>query len=80
MTSDNRNRMPAIPADLRAVLTDLQMMALRRIEGFGWELRFVRKTGLAVPIPVVSNPEGTTIGILEEDGRLNLDHGLRIRA
>lgn len=79
MSDEQRNRQEPIPGNLRDVLTDLQMLALRRIEGFGWELRFVRRAGRKVPIPVVSNAAGDSIGVLEEDGRLNLNHGLRIR-
>lgn len=74
-----RNRVAAVPDDLRGVLTENQIMAIRRIEGFGWELKFVRRVGIKTPIAVVRDPAGKTLGVLEDDGRINLQHGLRIR-
>lgn len=79
LSHEKRNKADPIPANLKEVLTELQLMALRRIEGFGWELRFVRRFNTSPPIPVVSDPGGKTIGILEPDGRVNLDHRLNIR-
>ncbi len=79
MDGENRGASKPVPDNLRDALNELQIMALRRIENFGWELRFVRRSGLQNPIPVVSNTEGTTIGVLEEDGRVNLEHEVRLR-
>ena len=76
---ENRNRLPPIPPDLKGVLTENQFLAMRSIEGFGWNLEFVRRQGTPKPIVVVSNPTGQTLGILEEDGRLNLQHGIKFR-
>jgi hypothetical protein len=77
---ENRKRLPAIPADLQNLLTELQYLAVRRIEDFGWDLKFVRRENLPAPIVVVSNHDGRQLGILEADGRLNLQHQLKIRA
>ena len=79
MDGENRGASTPIPGNLHETLNELQVMALRWIENFGWELRFIRRTGLKLPIPVVSNTEGTTIGVLEEDGRVNLEHEVRLR-
>lgn len=79
MSQEKRNKVDPVPAKLSEVMTELQIMALRRIEGFGWELRFVRRNNTTPPIVVVSDPAGKTIGILEGDGRVNLDHKLVIR-
>jgi hypothetical protein len=54
-------------------------MAVRRIDDFGWDLKFVRRENLKAPIVVVSNYGGGAYGVLEEDGRLNLQHNLKIR-
>lgn len=76
---EHRNRLAPIPADLRGLLTENQIMSIRRIEGFGWELKFVRRHGIKTPIAVVMDPGGKTLGVLEDDGRINLQHNLRIR-
>jgi hypothetical protein len=79
MDGDLRGAAKPVPDNLSSVLNELQMMALHRIESFGWELRFVRRPDLQHILPVVSNSEGTTIGILEEDGRINLEHDVKLR-
>lgn len=79
MTDEQRHRIDPIPSDLKSALNDVQILSLRRIEGFGWDLRFVRRAAGQPPVVVVSDPNGKTLGILDEDGRLNLEHGLRIR-
>ena len=78
--TENRECLPAIPADLQQRLTELQFLAVRRIENFGWDLKFVRRENLKEPIVVVSNPSGQQLGVLEADGRLNLQHKLKIRS
>lgn len=77
---ENRKRLPAIPGDLQERLTELQLLAVRRIEDFGWDLKFVRRENLKEPIVVVTNHAGKSYGILEADGRLNLQHNLKIRS
>lgn len=79
MDEENRGASKPVPDNLKEALNELQMMALRRIESFGWELQFVRRPSFQSAIPVVSNAEGTTIGVLEDDGRVNLEHDVRLR-
>ena len=79
MDGENRGASKPVPDNLKQVLNELQMLALSRIESFGWELRFVRRPDSQHVTPVVSNAEGTTIGVLEEDGRVNLEHEVRLR-
>lgn len=77
---ENRERLPAIPADLQSLVNEVQYLAIRRIEDFGWDLKFVRRENLKTPILVVSDQSGKQLGVLEPDGRLNLQHNLKIRA
>lgn len=79
MDGENRGATKPVPDNLSDVLNELQLLALRRIENFGWELKFVRRPDLQHILPLVSNAEGTTIGVLEEDGRVNLEHDVRLR-
>jgi len=79
MSEENRGGGKPIPDNLQQVLNELQLLALRRIEGFGWDLRFVRQQNSKCPIPVVSNAEGNTIGVLEDDGRVNMDYEIKLR-
>lgn len=77
---ENRERLPAIPVDLQNLLTEVQYLAVRRIEDFGWDIKFVRRKNLKAPIVVVTNHAGKTFGVVEAEGRLNLEHNLKIRS
>lgn len=79
MDDDKRTGEKPIPENLQQVLNEFQLLALHRIEGFGWELRFVRRPLFQAAIPVVVNSDGTSIGVLEEDGRINMEPDIQIR-
>jgi hypothetical protein len=72
MGEEKRNGESPIPDNVKEVLNEEQMIALRKIEGYGWELRFVRRPLFQTVVPVVVSSTGDQIGVLEEDGRLNL--------
>jgi hypothetical protein len=71
--------MKPIPDNYENVLSAMQLMTLQIIEKRGWELYFVRRDGLDVPIPAVRSADGKTIGVIEEDGNLNTTPNIRIR-
>ena len=79
MDKERRNVEKPIPDNLEDTLNDSQLMALPALERFGWELRFVRRPLFQEAVPVVCNAEGTMVGVLEEDGRLNLELDVQIR-
>jgi len=79
MDDEKRDTEKSIPDNLEDIHSEFQMMALRRIEGFGWELRFVRRPSYQVPTPVVFSADGGKIGVLEEDGRINMESEIKLR-
>ena len=79
MDDEKRNREDPIPDNLEEILSEFQLMALHRIQGFGWDLRFVRRPAFQEPIPVVFSADGSKIGVLEEDGRINMDPDIKLR-
>ncbi|MBL1276883.1 MAG: hypothetical protein COB30_012435 [Ectothiorhodospiraceae bacterium] len=79
MDDDKREHEKPIPDNLDDILSPFQLMALHRIESFGWELRFVRRPSSEAAIPVVFSDDGNKIGVLEDDGRINLDSDIKIR-
>jgi hypothetical protein len=64
MDSEKRKGDKPVPDRLEEVLNEMQMLALHKIEGFGWQLRFVRKPLFQEPVPVVFSAEGDKIGVL----------------
>ena len=79
MDDEKRDRENPIPDNLEEILSEFQIMALHRVEGFGWELRFVRRPTFQVPTVVVFSADGTKIGVLEEDGRINMEPDITLR-
>lgn len=80
MENDKRTGQLAVPANLQDWLNDTQMQILRKIEGLGFKLIFMRRPVFQDPIPVVINDKGNKIGILEADGRLNMEPDLVLRS
>jgi hypothetical protein len=55
---------------LKRGINEDQMLTLRVLEGYGWTLKFVRKSK-AGPLAAVYDPERHSLAIIEPDGRLN---------
>ncbi len=67
------------PSALESNLNNEQKMTLQHLEGFGWELKFVRRPLFQTPIPVVFDGERRRYAVLEEDGSLNENPDFDIR-
>ncbi|MCM8856923.1 MAG: hypothetical protein LC541_04950 [Candidatus Thiodiazotropha sp.] len=79
MSVENRTGEVPIPENLDEVLNNLQLLALQKAEGFGWKLKFVRRPLFQEVVPVISSPTGRKIGILEENGEINMHPDTVIR-
>ncbi|MEL0584830.1 MAG: hypothetical protein AAES65_08140 [Candidatus Thiodiazotropha sp. (ex. Lucinoma kazani)] len=79
MSVENRTGEVPIPENLDEVLNNLQLLALQKAEGFGWKLEFVRRPLFQEVVPVISSPTGRKIGILEENGEINMNPDTVIR-
>ena len=76
---ERRQDKPAALAALRAQLNDDQLMTLRSLEQFGWELKFVRRPPFQDSVPVVFDGDRKKFAVLRPDGTLDDDPGLNIR-
>ncbi|MES9993211.1 MAG: hypothetical protein ABW098_14745 [Candidatus Thiodiazotropha sp.] len=79
MTYEKRRGEKAVPDNLKELLSDLQLMSLNKMKDFGWELLFIRRPLFQDVVPVVSDHDGIKIGIIEGDGRINLEPDIRLR-
>jgi hypothetical protein len=79
MSDDKRNGSEPIPDHHYTYLTQEQKTQLKKIEGFGWQLKFIRRPLFKPVTVVVMNSDSDSIGVLEEDGRLNLEPDVNIR-
>jgi len=76
---ERRQDIPAQMAALRAQLNDDQLMTLRDLERFGWELKFVRRPPFQDAIPVVFDADRKSFCVLRPDGSLEDNPPLIIR-
>ncbi len=79
MGKEKRKGERPIPDNLEDLLNVMQQITLGEIGKFGWELRFVRMPLFQEAVPVVFSGDGDQIGVLEEDGRLNLQPNIEFR-
>jgi hypothetical protein len=79
MDREKRKGEKGVPDDLEDVLNSDQLLTLRQIERFGWRLAFVRRPVFQQPVAVVLTSDNEKIGVLEEDGRLNMNSGVKLR-
>lgn len=79
MNNDKRNSDTPVPEDVNGFLTDAQSAELHHIESFGWTLKYIRRPLFQEKVVVVVSPDGGSIGILEDDGRLNLESDIDTR-
>jgi hypothetical protein len=82
MANNERRKDKAAPrAALRNLLNEEQLMTLRDLERFGWELRFVRRPLFQDPIPVLVDGDRKSFSVLKFDGSLEDDpKDLKLRA
>ena len=81
MNIERRQTQSPIPHNLEELLSELQLLAIRRVEDFGGRLWFVRRPLFQDVVPVVncSLSHGAETAVVELDGSLNTKHGLFIR-
>ena len=79
MEKEKRKGDKPIPDNLKEYLNDAQRAELHIIEGFGWDLKYVRRPLFQDPVLVVSNSDGSAVGTLESNGELNLEPNIKIR-
>ena len=62
---------PRTAAVLRNQLNDDQKVALRELEPFGWELKFIRRRPFEPMVPVMFDHDRKIYAILKDDGSLD---------
>jgi hypothetical protein len=79
MENEKRKGAKPIPDHLDDHLNEVQLLALRRMESFGWHIRFVRRPLFQQVVVVITDAKGEKIGVLDEDGRVNLEPDIEVR-
>ena len=76
---ERRRQESATGASLRAKLNEAQLLTLRDLERFGWELKFVRCPPFMDSIPVVFDADRRSFAVIRPDGTLDENPGFDIR-
>jgi hypothetical protein len=77
--SERRSKMPPVPTDYQSLLNSEQQNALRNVEGFGWELAFVRRPLFQDPVFIVFSPDHQQHAVIEIDGEINRQPDIALR-
>lgn len=80
MEEDKRTGQPPIPDNLEDWLNKAQLQSLRKLENLGFRLIFMRRPMFRDPVPIAINDRGNKLGILEKDGRLNMEVDIAMRS
>jgi hypothetical protein len=79
MAKEQRIGVTPVPENLEETLNEAQIFTLRRMENYGWELKFIRRPLFQDVIPVLYHNGSYEIGVLDEDGTLNIQRDLNLR-
>ena len=79
MAKEQRIGKPPVPENLVDTLNEEQIFTLRRMEAFGWELKFIRRPLFQDVLPVMFHTDSNQFGVLEDDGTLNMQRDLNVR-
>jgi hypothetical protein len=80
MEKERRSGYKELSSVLKRQLNDAQLLTLRGLEGFGWELKFIRRKPFQEPIAVIFDGDRKTFAVLEADGSLNESPSFEIRS
>ena len=57
-----------------------QLSSLQKLEGFGWNLQFVRRPLFQQVIPVMLHPDNGTLCVMRDDGTLDSQPDIQLRS
>jgi len=77
---ERRRGAEPVPDRVEKLLTDLQLMTLRQLDCFGWQLSFVRRPLFQDVTAYVTDTSGHRIGLLDAEGLVKYDIAESLRA
>lgn len=80
MEEERRKGMDPVPHDLDVILNDAQLLSLNKLEGFGWNLMFIRRPLFQEIVPVLFHPDTGIFGTLTDDGTLDTPPDIQVRS
>lgn len=78
MAKEQRIGVTPVPENLEDTLNEAQIHTLRRMENYGWELKFIRRPLFQDVLPVLFHLDSNKLGVFDE-GTLNMQRDLNLR-
>ena len=78
-SKERRSGYKELSSTLKRQLNDAQLMTLRGLEGFGWELKFIRRKPFQEPIAVIFDGDRKQFAVLLPNGELDETPNFDIR-
>lgn len=79
MDNEKRHNSDPVPNNLEDWLSEDQLMALKHVESFGWQLKFIRRPAFQDPVVVLISADGDKIGVMGKDGKIDMNPDIKIR-
>jgi len=79
MMDEQRKEKAPIPVDIQNYLNDYQLASLRKLEGYGVSLKYIRRPLFQNPVVIVTDQDEKTVGVLTIDGSLDVESGVILR-
>jgi hypothetical protein len=80
MARERRTNQKPVPDEVKKYLNSQQQAIFRQSHYVGWRVAFVRRPLFLEPTVVVYNDEFEMIGVLDPDGRIDMEARLDLRA
>jgi len=75
-----RKGIKPVPGDPLKYMNEAQIFMYRRMQAYGWHLKFIRRPLFQRPVCVMTDPKKTALAVLEEDGILNKRPDIQLRS
>ena len=79
MGQEHRVKLNPLPYNLLQQLNGYQLLSLKLVWRYGWDLIFIRRSLSQKPTYVVFNDSTQRYAVLNKNGGLNLGSGIKIR-
>ena len=79
VSNEKRGNQPAVPENAEMYLNRAQLSSISKLESFGWELFFIRRSCRSEILTVMYLPRSGETAVIEKDGTVNRAHGLVTR-
>ena len=77
---EKRNNLLPIPGNYMDFLNESQQVSVKKLEEFGWEVFFIRRSNLDNPITIMHDPNTDKTALIEQNGDINTSHDVSIRS